>query len=140
MSGTWHKAVEDYVNMRRSLGFKLHEAMAALLNFASFLEQSGASHLTIALALQWAQQDRQHALSNGPGGSVWYAGLRVIGVRMTRKPKFHHGDCCLTALAGHGRTYIAMMRCKGCSLPRSSCHRLAVCAVQHTTVSLGCCL
>jgi integrase/recombinase XerD len=57
MSSTWHKAVEDYVNMRRSLGFKLREAMATLLNFASFLEHNGASHITIALALQWAQQD-----------------------------------------------------------------------------------
>lgn len=57
MSSTWHKAVEDYVNLRRSLGFKLREAMATLLNFASFLEHNVASHITIALALQWAQQN-----------------------------------------------------------------------------------
>jgi site-specific recombinase XerD len=54
---TWRQAVEDYIQLRRSLGFKLCEAKVALLHFASFLEASGASHLTIALALQWAQQD-----------------------------------------------------------------------------------
>jgi integrase/recombinase XerD len=54
---TWHKAVEDYVNMRRSLGFKLREAMAILQNFATFLQDNDASHITIALALRWAQQN-----------------------------------------------------------------------------------
>ena len=54
---TWRTAVEDYIQLRRSLGFKLCDAKVALLHFASFLEASGASHLTIALALQWAQQD-----------------------------------------------------------------------------------
>jgi integrase/recombinase XerD len=54
---TWHKAVEDYIQLRRSLGFKLHDAKIGLLNFAAFLEQRKALHLTTALALQWAQQD-----------------------------------------------------------------------------------
>ena len=54
----WHKAVEDYVEMRRSLGFKLLDAKVGLLDFASFLEQRGAAHITIALAMEWAQQDR----------------------------------------------------------------------------------
>ena len=54
---TWRTAVEDYIQLRRSVGFKLCEAKVALLHFASFLEASGASHLTIALALHWAQQD-----------------------------------------------------------------------------------
>jgi integrase len=53
----WRKAVEDYIQLRRSLGFKLHEAQAALLRFVAFLEQRRAAHLTIALALQWAQED-----------------------------------------------------------------------------------
>jgi integrase/recombinase XerD len=57
MRSTWHKAVEDYINLRRSLGFKLQKAMTTLPDFASFLEQNGASHITIALALRWAQQD-----------------------------------------------------------------------------------
>jgi integrase/recombinase XerD len=57
MSRTWHQAVEDYVNMRCSLGFKLAKAMATLLDFAVFLEDNRASHITIALAMRWAQQN-----------------------------------------------------------------------------------
>ncbi len=53
----WRSAVEDYVQLRRSLGFKLRETQRALLEFAAFLEQHRAAHLTIALALQWAQQE-----------------------------------------------------------------------------------
>jgi integrase/recombinase XerD len=53
---TWHKAVTDYVDMRRSLGFKLHEAERALLNFAVFMKRRRAAHITIALAMRWAQQ------------------------------------------------------------------------------------
>lgn len=54
---TWRQAVEGYIQMRRSLGFKLCDAKVNLLHFAAFLEARGAAHLTIALALQWAQQD-----------------------------------------------------------------------------------
>lgn len=50
------KAVRDYVQMRRSLGYKLKEAPALLSEFVSFLEEQGAKHITSALALQWAQQ------------------------------------------------------------------------------------
>jgi site-specific recombinase XerD len=54
---TWQKAVIDYVHMRRSLGFKLHDAERALLDFAAFLKHHRAAHITIALAMQWAQQN-----------------------------------------------------------------------------------
>jgi len=54
---TLRKAVEDYIQMRRNLGFKLHEANRALLRFVSFLEKRGASHITIPLAMQWAHQN-----------------------------------------------------------------------------------
>lgn len=50
------KAVEDYIELRRSLGFKLLEAKVRLLHFALFLERRRAPHITIALALEWAQQ------------------------------------------------------------------------------------
>lgn len=54
---TWWTAVEDYIQLRRSLGFTLHEAQAALRKFVAFLDQRRAAHLTLALALEWAQQD-----------------------------------------------------------------------------------
>ncbi|MEO6277355.1 tyrosine-type recombinase/integrase [Roseateles sp.] len=50
------KAIKDYLALRRSLGFKLHSAGAALMNFASFMERQQAQSITTRLALDWAQQ------------------------------------------------------------------------------------
>jgi site-specific recombinase XerD len=53
---TLRQAVNDYLNLRRSLGFKLKEPGRALLDFAAFMEQHKAPYITQALALAWAQQ------------------------------------------------------------------------------------
>lgn len=53
---TLRQAVQEYLSMRRALGFKLHEAGKALLDFAMFMKQHRASYITQALALAWAQQ------------------------------------------------------------------------------------
>jgi integrase/recombinase XerD len=50
------KAVEDYLTMRRSLGFKLRDMGYNLHHFVSFMEQQGASTITVDLALRWAQK------------------------------------------------------------------------------------
>ena len=55
---SWRKKVEEYVELRRSLGFKLLDAKVGLIKFASFLQQRRAAHITIALAMEWAQQDK----------------------------------------------------------------------------------
>lgn len=53
---TLRQAVQEYLRMRRDLGFKLHEAGKGLLDFATFMQQHRASYITRALALAWAQQ------------------------------------------------------------------------------------
>lgn len=50
------KAIHDYLALRRSLGFKLHAAGVALVDFASFMEQRQAECITTQLALEWAEQ------------------------------------------------------------------------------------
>jgi integrase len=50
------KAVENYLTMRRSLGFKLRDMGYNLRHFVSFMEQQRASIITTELALRWAQQ------------------------------------------------------------------------------------
>jgi len=50
------EAVEDYLTMRRSLGFKLRDMGYSLHHFVSFMEQEGASIVTTELTLRWAQQ------------------------------------------------------------------------------------
>ena len=53
---TLRQAVQEYLSMRRDLGFKLREAGKGLLDFVTFMEQHRASYITQALALAWAQQ------------------------------------------------------------------------------------
>jgi len=51
-------AIEDYLALRRSLGFKLRDAGICLAKFAAFLQTRGAAHITVQLALEWAQQSQ----------------------------------------------------------------------------------
>ncbi len=53
---TLRQDVEEYLLMRRNLGFKLHDTGRGLLDFVRFMEQRHASCITEALALTWAQQ------------------------------------------------------------------------------------
>ena len=53
---TLRQAVQGYLTMRRSLGFKLQGADTRLLDFVTFMEQRRASYITQSLALAWAQQ------------------------------------------------------------------------------------
>jgi len=53
---TLRQAVQEYLSLRRGLGFKLREAGNQLLDFVTFMEQHRASYVTQALALAWAQQ------------------------------------------------------------------------------------
>jgi integrase len=59
----WGKKVEEYVELRRSLGFKLLDAKNGLIPFASFLEQGRATHITIALPMKWAPQNKNARLA-----------------------------------------------------------------------------
>lgn len=51
-----HKAVEKYLALRRSLGFKLRHETWWLPSFASYLEANGSVVITVELAVRWAQQ------------------------------------------------------------------------------------
>ena len=56
-----HQAVEDYLRVRRALGFKLDRHGRLLPGLADYLESAGATTLTTQLALTWAT-----ALENKP--------------------------------------------------------------------------
>jgi integrase/recombinase XerD len=53
---TLRQAVQEYLSLRRSLGFKLQDAGKGLIDFVTFMERHCTSHITQALALAWAQQ------------------------------------------------------------------------------------
>jgi integrase len=48
------QAIDDYLTVRRALGYKLEDHQWLLAGFASFLEAAGASTVTTSLALAWA--------------------------------------------------------------------------------------
>lgn len=60
MSGL-HDAVEDYLVMRRALGFKLVAAGQLLPDFAAYCERAGTDTITVELALAWARQPATRA-------------------------------------------------------------------------------
>jgi site-specific recombinase XerD len=69
---TLKEAIQDYLALRRSLGFKLKKHSRFLEEFALFLEQAGELRITSRLALQWATQPQQIQQSE------WAARLSVV--------------------------------------------------------------
>lgn len=47
--------VEDYLRLRRALGFKLERAGHLLPDLVDYLEAAGSATLTIELAISWAR-------------------------------------------------------------------------------------
>ena len=66
------QAVNDYLTLRRGLGFKLKKHSRFLDEFVTYLERVGASHITSYLALQWATEP-QHVQE-----AEWGARLGVV--------------------------------------------------------------
>ncbi len=55
MSGL-SRHVEDYLRLRRALGFKLEREGQLLARFVSYVEAGGSATLTSEIAIKWAQQ------------------------------------------------------------------------------------
>jgi site-specific recombinase XerD len=58
------EAIEDYITLRRRLGFKLRDMADDLREFAGFLEEKAAPYITTELALEWAMQPKDHQPSD----------------------------------------------------------------------------
>jgi hypothetical protein len=134
----WRKKVEEYVELRRSLGFKLLDTNNGLIKFASLLEQSRATHITIALAMKWRSRTRMRAPPNGPGGSVSFAVLHATGAPMIPEPRCRHPGCSLTGPRGLARTSTATMRSGSYSRPRDDCRLFTAYGVRPITACWGC--
>jgi integrase len=68
------EAAEEYLAMRRGLGYKLRPEGRLLRQFAGFLEERGLAHLTVKAALEWA------ILPRDADPSWWAARLTVVRV------------------------------------------------------------
>jgi integrase/recombinase XerD len=56
MSVSLQQALEDYLTIRRRLGYQLHSSGRLLAGFVRFVEQAGARTITTELAVAWARQ------------------------------------------------------------------------------------
>jgi site-specific recombinase XerD len=65
-------ALNDYLSIRRSLGFELREVAGCLRNFVAFLQAEGASHVTSELALRWATRPAEAQ------SATWAWRLRMV--------------------------------------------------------------
>ena len=59
---------EEYLAMRRALGFKLTAQGRHLMSFVRFCEERSAGHVTTDLAIEWATQ-----VTRGSGNEVYQA-------------------------------------------------------------------
>ena len=69
----YRAAVADYLAVRRALGYKLFYQGKMLTQFAVYLDEAGAEHLTIDDAVRWARQP-------SAGARSWWA-CRLSTVR-----------------------------------------------------------
>lgn len=67
-----HRAVQDYLAVRRAMGFKLFRQAKLLAQFADYAEQRGAPRITVDLALDWAMQPARASLT------WWHQRLSVV--------------------------------------------------------------
>lgn len=74
-----HRAVDEYLTLRRALGFRLYHETYWLPEFATFLKRHGGNTITADLALKWA------VLPTGVDRSWW--GRRLGAVRQFAR---HH--------------------------------------------------
>jgi len=68
---TLAQALNEYLAIRRALGFELREVAGCLRNFVAFLQAEGASHITTELALRWATRPAEAQ----PSTWTWRLGM-----------------------------------------------------------------
>jgi integrase len=120
--------VEDYLRLRRSLGYKLHDHARLLRRFAADLDAIGAQFVTIELALSWALEPQVPQGSVVPwkrllvvrGFARYMVGIDprteipptgLIRFRQRRRPPFIYSDAEIVALMAQAREGIRQALC-----------------------------
>ena len=99
------EALRDYLELRRGLGYKLEDAGLQLPRFFDFLETRGASHITTALPVEWAQQPTAVQPRSGRGALVEFGASRATAMPAIPLTEIRPSACCLTGPHAPGRLY-----------------------------------
>ena len=121
-------ALDEYLAVRRALGYKLRLSGRLLHRFVDFAERQGATYITSELAA-------------GMGNAAWLSAARSVGEppgdgaplcavlqrAASRGPSCRRRTCFLTDTAVLNPTCIATRRSRACSMQPGACHRPRVC-------------
>ena len=113
------EAMQQYLSLRRSLGFKLIKVESTLRSFVAFTEREAASHITTELALRWVKlstakepatlADRLNIVRRF---AIWRSAVddrtevppkNLIPCRYQRKPPYIYSDEEIERLIGAAR-------------------------------------
>jgi integrase/recombinase XerD len=125
---SYARHVDDYLRLRRSLGYKLHEHARLLRRFAAHLDAVDAEFVTIELALAWALEPEvapgsvvpamrllavrgfaRYMVGIDPATEIPPAGL--IPLRRRRRPPFIYSDAEIVRLMKQARAGIRQSLC-----------------------------
>ncbi len=99
MSGL-RQALDDYLTIRRALGFKLERAGLLLADFVTHLEAGGADTITTQAALAWATLPPTAIQIGGPTGCQWCGALPATCMPSTPPTKCLPPSCCPAEATG----------------------------------------
>jgi hypothetical protein len=99
------KALEEYLTLRRALGFILAEPSRLLHKFVTYAKKEGASFITTELAVRWAMQPTCQ-----PAQWARYLSMVRMFARYVRGPRSLLAAFFRIALAVRSPTYIPTRR------------------------------
>ena len=103
-------ALNEYIAIRRALGFELREVAGCLRNFVAFLKIEGASYITRELALRWATQPADAQPYTWPGVWAWSGASPRGTVRRNREQRSRRPGFFLIGINERRLTSIATKR------------------------------
>jgi hypothetical protein len=122
MTASFAERIEQYVALRRGLGYRLARQATYLRSFAAFLDRCGHDGpVPLALSVQWATATRSHDPPIPPGDCRPLAGSWAISRRWTGRARSRRRGCSAPAITARHRTSTPIRRSKACSPPRLSC-------------------
>ena len=98
------EALDDYLRIRRRLGFEMPQDGRLLEDFVEFLEQAGAERITTELALMWARLPVDAHPHAGASGSGSCAGSPATWRRSTPQARSPRRICCPRIARGSRHT------------------------------------
>lgn len=123
------KAMEEYLAIRRSLGFKLIKVEATLRNFVAFAQKEDASHISVDLVLRWMKVSTAKESATLAGDlsivrrfAIWRSVADVqteippknlLPYRYHRKPPYIYSDEEIEKIVGSARNLPSAMGLKG---------------------------